>query len=94
LTDEEVEAAKGITDERYEEDPWAGRIDWYVREHLAGTITLEGIIRMLEIPSAQQHQGTSRRVGAQLRRLGYVKKKSRHSPDGYEWTLKSDAPPE
>lgn len=75
LTEDEVKAAKLITEERYEEDPWDSLIEEYVNDK-AG-FTTDQVARAIGVKSEDQNKATSRRIGAHLRKLGWVNKPAR-----------------
>ncbi len=85
LTEDEMIQASEVTEERYEDDPWDGLIDEFIRGR--DRFTIQDIIRGLNIPIAQQTQLTSRRIGRHLRHRGWEKRRARlgHELD-YVWT--------
>jgi predicted P-loop ATPase len=85
LTEEEMIQAGEVTEDRYEDDPWDGLIDEFIRGH--DRFTMQEVIRALAIPVAQQTQITSRRIGRHLRHRGWEKRLARIGQGrDYVWT--------
>ncbi len=87
LTEEEMAQAGEVTEERYEDDPWDELIDRFIMGQ--DRFTTHTVIQALNIPTAQQTQATSRRIGRHLRHRGWEKKRA--SVGGgldYIWTRK------
>ncbi len=85
LDEDETTQAGEVTEDRYEDDPWDGLIDEFIRGR--DRFTIQDIIRGLNIPVAQQTQLTSRRIGRHLRHRGWEKRLARIGQGrDYVWT--------
>ena len=76
-----IEAAMAEVSERTESDPWEPKIRAWIAENdsTLTPITTTGIITdALDMPIAQAHSGTQRRVVQILAKIGYIAKKTKH----------------
>jgi predicted P-loop ATPase len=75
LTEPEVAQAKVVTDDRYQDDPWKAELEF----HLSGisSTDMKDAHKLLSIPSHQQTQFTSERIGSVLRSIGFERRKGR-----------------
>lgn len=88
LTADEERQADELTGERRVEDPWGAKIGEAVKG--MQTITLDSVIRYLEIPIAQQSELTTKRISEHLKSAGYMQgrdKTWRRDTDGTQERL-------
>ena len=76
LSEEEVITARGITEERYEDDPWAEIIEAFLIGKTTCT-TNQICLSALTLFHKDLSKATSRRVNDHLRRMGWVQKTAR-----------------
>lgn len=80
LTPAEEEAAKLITDDRFEEDPWTIQIDALASGQ--NKVDLQEVLRSLAIPTHMQTEFTTSRIKRILQRKGFVRGKARSDLTG------------
>lgn len=84
LTDELAAAAAEDVDSRYQGDSWEDTLPVVLAEH--ASVTSAAALLLLGVEAAKQSRGDAMRVGAALRRMGWVRHRTRRPGQrGYEY---------
>jgi predicted P-loop ATPase len=84
LTDEEVAAAKGVTDERWDEEPLGAAIEHFVQAQ-ATTFETDDVYRALGLSNKDKTKAVSNRICAYLRHRGYMRTRGKKDGDRQPW---------